>query len=60
MAEINVRFIADLVSVTRSADGVVVAGHPQEIVEARDLWTFACKISSAEPDWRVIATDTAC
>jgi predicted lipid-binding transport protein (Tim44 family) len=56
-AEIAVRFVSDVVSVTRSADGAVVAGDPQQIVEVIDTWTFACESQPTTRNWMLIATD---
>lgn len=54
---VSVRFIAEIVNVTRSADGRIIEGDPARSIETRDLWTF-------EPDptaaggWLLIATDS--
>lgn len=56
-AEIVVRFVSDVVSVTRSADNAVVAGDPREIVEMIDTWTFACQSQSRKRNWMLIATE---
>lgn len=58
-AEIAVRFVSDLVSVTRSASDAIVAGDPQQIVEVIDTWTFACEIQSKKRNWMLIATEGA-
>ncbi len=58
-AEITVRFVADLVSVMRAADNSVVDGDPNEIVAVTDLWTFARRVPSFDPNWKVVATDGA-
>ncbi|KQU97085.1 hypothetical protein ASD12_21945 [Mesorhizobium sp. Root102] len=56
-AEIVVRFVSDVVSVTRSANDAIVAGDPEQIVEVIDTWTFACEIPSTKLNWMLIATD---
>ncbi|KQU87766.1 hypothetical protein ASD12_30395 [Mesorhizobium sp. Root102] len=56
-AEIAVRFVSDVVSVTRSANDVIVAGDPQQIVEVIDTWTFGCDTPSTKPNWMLIATE---
>jgi predicted lipid-binding transport protein (Tim44 family) len=55
--EIAVRFVCDVVSVTRSANNAIVAGDPQQIVEVIDTWTFACETQSMRRNWMLIATD---
>jgi predicted lipid-binding transport protein (Tim44 family) len=58
-AQIAVRFIADVISVTRSAADAIISGDPGKIVEVTDVWTFARDVSSTNPGWLVIATDEA-
>ena len=56
-AEITVRFIAEIISVTRAADGRLLAGDPQRIVEAHELWTFGRDLKSRGRDWRLVASE---
>lgn len=56
-AEIAVRFVADVVTVTRSANNEVISGDPQQIIEVIDTWTFACDIRSRKRNWILIATE---
>jgi predicted lipid-binding transport protein (Tim44 family) len=55
--EITVRFVSEVISATRDADGGIAAGDPERIVETIDTWTFARPAGSKNPDWRLIATD---
>ncbi len=57
VARIAVRFVADIASVTRNADGVVVAGSLNDAIESRDLWTFTRDLTSRDPDWQLDETD---
>lgn len=57
VAEISVRLTAQLISVTRSASGVLVDGDPQRIIETSDVWTFSRDLSQGNPQWRLVATD---
>ncbi|MFC3712363.1 Tim44/TimA family putative adaptor protein [Sphingoaurantiacus capsulatus] len=57
MAEVTVRFDADLVAVTRDKDGNVVAGSTSDAVQTHDLWTFSRHMGSADPNWLLIETD---
>ena len=57
MAEVTVRFDAEIVSVTRDAEGRVIAGDPGKSVETHDLWTFSRHSSSPDPAWIIVATD---
>jgi predicted lipid-binding transport protein (Tim44 family) len=58
-ARITVRFTADIASVTRDADGNVIAGSLDDAIEARDLWTFRRDITARDPDWLLDETDEA-
>lgn len=57
-AEITVRFEAEMITMTKDEEGVVVSGdpHPHEI---RELWTFARDLSSRNPNWLLITTKSA-
>lgn len=59
MAEVTVRFDADLVAVTRDGDGNVVAGSESDAVQTHDIWTFSRHIGSDDPAWLLIETDSA-
>ena len=56
-ARIRVRFVADVASVTRNAEGQVIAGSLDDAIESRDLWTFSRNLTSSEPDWLLDETD---
>ena len=58
-ARISVRFDADIVAITRSADGQVIAGSMTDAVETHDVWTFARTLKSADPNWKLADTDEA-
>ncbi len=58
-AYITVKFVSELVSVTRDADGEVVEGDPKKVREVTDIWTFARDISSRNPNWKLVATEAA-
>ena len=58
MARISVRFAAKLASVTRDAQGEVVDGSPNTVVEHIDLWTFARDVRSRDPNWQLTATES--
>lgn len=56
-ARVRVRFNADVASVTRNAEGQVIAGSLDDAIESRDLWTFSRNLTSREPDWLLDETD---
>lgn len=57
LARITVSFVADVASVTRDANGNVIAGSLDDAIETRDVWTFARNLTSRDPDWVVDETD---
>jgi predicted lipid-binding transport protein (Tim44 family) len=56
-AQVTVRFVSQLVSVTRDAQGVVVDGNPDKVTDVTDVWTFARDVSSRDPNWKLVATE---
>lgn len=55
-ANVTVKFLSQLISATRDAAGEVISGDPQRVLEVTDIWTFARDVTSANPNWRLIAT----
>ncbi|MGH6736499.1 MAG: Tim44/TimA family putative adaptor protein [Methyloceanibacter sp.] len=58
-AYVTVKFVSELVSVTRDADGEVVEGDPKKVREVTDIWTFAREVASRNPNWKLVATEAA-
>jgi predicted lipid-binding transport protein (Tim44 family) len=56
---VTVRFVSDQTNVTRAADGSIVEGNPEEVVEKTDLWTFSRSVRSRDPNWVLVATTSA-
>ena len=56
-ARISVRFIADIASVTRNADGQVIAGSLNDAIVSQDVWTFSRNVKSTAPDWLLDEAD---
>jgi predicted lipid-binding transport protein (Tim44 family) len=56
-AHVTLRFISQLVSVTRDKAGNVIDGNPEKVTEVTDIWTFARDISSRDPNWKLVATE---
>lgn len=58
-AYITVKFVSDLISVTRDGDGEVIEGDPKKMREVTDIWTFARDVDSKNPNWKLVATEAA-
>jgi predicted lipid-binding transport protein (Tim44 family) len=56
-AHVTVRFVSQLVSVTRDREGNVVDGSPEKVTDVTDVWTFARDLSSRDPNWKLVATE---
>ena len=56
-AQVTVRFVSQLVSVTHDRDGNVIDGSPDKVTDVTDVWTFARDLSSRDPNWKLVATE---
>ena len=56
LGEVNVRFVCELISVVRNADGEIVEGNETEVKRQRDVWTFGRTMGSTDPNWQLVAT----
>ena len=54
--EMTVRFVGELTSVVRNAEGEIVEGNPNEIKRQKDIWTFSRSMGSDNPNWYLVAT----
>lgn len=57
-AQVTIRFVSQLVSVTRDKAGTVMDGNPDKVTDVTDVWTFARDVSSRDPNWKLVATET--
>ena len=58
-AFVTVKFVSELISVTRDVGGDVVEGDPKKVREVTDIWTFSRDVSSHNPNWKLVATEAA-
>jgi predicted lipid-binding transport protein (Tim44 family) len=56
-AHVTVRFVSQLVSVTRDRSGNVIEGSPEKVTDVTDVWTFARDVTSRDPNWKLVATE---
>ncbi|GAB1717760.1 MAG: import inner membrane translocase, subunit Tim44 [Nitrobacter sp.] len=54
--QLTVRFISQMISVTRNKTGAIVDGNPEKISDITDVWTFARDVSSRDPNWKLVGT----
>ncbi len=58
IAQVTVRFVSKLVSSTRDKNGAVIDGDPEKVADVTDVWTFARDVTSRDPNWKLVATET--
>ncbi len=59
LARVTVKFVSELISCTRNAEGNVIDGDPTRVREVTDIWTFERDTSSSDPNWHLVATEAA-
>lgn len=55
-AEVSVRFVAEIVTATRNAQGEIVEGDPAAVRKITDVWTFSRTLGRSDPNWMLAAT----
>ena len=58
-AQVTIAFVSQLISVTRDAQGSVVDGSAEQVSEVNDIWTFSRQLGSRDPNWLLVATESA-
>ena len=57
-ARVSVRFVSKQITATHDAKGVLTEGSPDRVVDMNDVWTFAREVTSGDPNWKLVATQT--
>lgn len=57
-AQVTARFLSKLISATHDASGNVVDGDPIHVSDVTDIWTFAREVTSRDPNWKLVATES--
>jgi predicted lipid-binding transport protein (Tim44 family) len=55
-AQLTVRFVSQMISVTRDKAGTIVDGNPDKVADITDVWTFARDTTSRDPNWKLVGT----
>ncbi|MCJ8144435.1 Tim44/TimA family putative adaptor protein [Ancylobacter sp. A5.8] len=58
-AQITLRFVSQLISVTRDKAGAVIDGDAEQVVDVTDVWTFSRDVGARDPNWKLVATEAA-
>lgn len=55
-AEITIKFISDIIAVTRNREGSLVEGDLSDSIQVTDIWTFSRELGSRDPNWLLVST----
>jgi predicted lipid-binding transport protein (Tim44 family) len=58
VAQVAVLFAVKLITATRNKAGEIIEGSADKVVDVTDLWSFSRDVSSRDPNWKLIATET--
>jgi len=58
-AQVTIRFQSQMISATKDKESRIIDGDPNKVVEVTDIWTFSRDTSSSDPNWQLIATESA-
>lgn len=58
VAHIAVRFVSELVTAVRDRAGNVIEGDIKAVRQVTDVWTFSRDVTSPNPNWQLVATDS--
>ncbi|MBR0824878.1 Tim44 domain-containing protein [Bradyrhizobium manausense] len=58
-AQLTVRFVSQMISVTRDKIGSIVDGSADKVADITDVWTFARDTGSRDPNWKLVGTGSA-
>jgi predicted lipid-binding transport protein (Tim44 family) len=56
-AELTIRFVGELTSAVRNAEGEIVEGSATDVKRQKDTWVFARSMGSDDPNWQLVSTD---
>ena len=56
LAEISVRYVADVISATKNADGEVIEGDETSVRRIGDVWTYSRMLGNPDPNWTLTET----
>ena len=59
VAQVTIAFVSQLISAVRDSQGTVVDGSADAVSEVNDVWTFSRQLGSRDPNWLLVATESA-
>ncbi|WNK00218.1 Tim44/TimA family putative adaptor protein [Thalassospiraceae bacterium LMO-JJ14] len=55
---VTVKFFSEQISALRDAEGNIIDGNPNEVIDVTDFWTFSRDTRSSDPNWTLIGTES--
>ncbi len=59
VARVTTRIDSQMISSTYTRDGDLVDGDPNKVAEVVDVWTFERRVDADNPNWTLVATESA-
>lgn len=56
IANVSVKIVSEQIKVVRDAEGEIIEGDENKVIEVTDFWTFARDTKSDDPNWTLVAT----
>ncbi len=56
-AHVTLNIVSQMISATLDKEGTLIDGDLENVVEIKDLWTFARDTRSRDPNWKLVATE---
>ncbi len=56
-AQVTMHILSQMISATFDKESKLIDGDPDNVVEIKDLWTFARDTRSRDPNWKLVATE---
>ncbi|MHA6324417.1 Tim44/TimA family putative adaptor protein [Roseivivax sp. CAU 1753] len=56
LAELTVRYMGELTFAVYDQEGTLIEGSASKIKRQRDVWTYARRMGSDDPNWQLVAT----
>lgn len=57
-ALVTVKYTSEQISALRDAEGNVIDGNPNEVIDVTDFWTFSRDTRSSDPNWTLVGTES--
>jgi predicted lipid-binding transport protein (Tim44 family) len=59
IARVTVRIDSQMITATYDKGGALVDGDPNKVVDVVDVWTFERAVTARDPNWALVATESA-